>query len=70
MRLVREKMVERVEAHGGLPGQVEGMSDTCRAHQAIEPYRGFRVLLELYSVGEAPAESVVPAAGDAPDLLL
>ncbi|MDO9711138.1 hypothetical protein [Paracraurococcus lichenis] len=69
MQLARQKMTARVEEHGGLPAQVEGMPGTCRAHQSSELYRSFRTLLERYSEGDAPAEAVLPAACDAADIL-
>ncbi|MBK1662349.1 hypothetical protein [Paracraurococcus ruber] len=68
-RKARERMTEMVEARGGLPDRLEGMGGTCRALQDSAPYREFRALLERYSEGGVPAEAVIPAACDAPDIL-
>jgi hypothetical protein len=66
---VRAKMTAMIEENGGLPRELAGMSTTCHAQQASEPYRQFRTLLERYAEGAVPAEAVIPAACDAPDIM-
>jgi hypothetical protein len=70
MALVREKMAAMIEANGGLPRELAGMSTTCHRQQASEPYRAFRALLERYAAGGVAAEAVIPAACDAADIML
>jgi hypothetical protein len=65
----RERLAQMIEAHGGLPARLEGMTGTCHAQQASAGYRRLRALLERYAAGDAPAEAVIPAACDAPDIL-
>lgn len=65
----RERMATMIEANGGLPRELAGMSTTCHAQQASGPYRQFRALLERYAEGAVPAEAVIPAACDAADIM-
>jgi hypothetical protein len=69
MALVRDKMAAMIEANGGLPRELAGMSTTCHGQQASESYRAFRALLERYAAGGVAAEAVIPAACDAADIL-
>jgi hypothetical protein len=62
-------MERLVEANGGLPPRLEGMSTTCHAMQASDDYRRFRGRLEQYAQGEVPADAVIPAPCDATDLV-
>jgi hypothetical protein len=66
---VRERMQRLIEDNGGMPRELAGMSTTCHEQQASEAYRNFRALLERYQAGGAPAESVIPAACDAADVM-
>lgn len=66
---IRERMQRLVEETGGLPRELPGMTGTCHAQQASEPYRRFRELLDRYAEGDVPAESVIPAACDAADIM-
>ena len=66
---VRRTMERLVEANGGLPTRLEGMSTTCHAMQASDEYRNFRGRLERYAQGEMPADAVIPAPCDAADLV-
>ena len=65
-RAMLQAMIER---EGGLPLRLEGMAETCHARQASEPYRALRTRLEAYAEGALPAEAILPAACDAPDIL-
>ncbi len=64
----RDMMDNMIEKHGGLPVQLEGMSTTCHAQQASDDYKRFRSLLDQYAQGSLPAEAVIAAPCDAPDL--
>ena len=64
----RDAMNSMIESHGGLPMQLEGMSTTCHAQQASDDYKRFRGLLDRYAQGKLPAEAVIPAPCDAPEL--
>ena len=64
----RDKMDAMIEEHGGLPIRLQGMSTTCHAQQASDDYKRFRSLLEQYAQGSLPAEAVIAAPCDAPDL--
>ena len=64
----RDAMEKMIEEHGGLPMQLDGMSTTCHAQQASDDYRQFRGRLDQYSQGSLPAEAVIAAPCDAPDL--
>lgn len=66
---VRRTLAALVEREGGLPRQLTGMAETCHAQQASEAYRAFRGRLEAYDRGEVPAETILPAACDAGDIL-
>ena len=57
-----------IETRGGLPIQLEGMSMTCHAQQASDSYREFRGRLEQYAQGNLPAQAIIGAPCDAPDL--
>jgi hypothetical protein len=65
---VRRIMDRMIEANGGLPRQLEGMSTTCHAQQASDEYRRFRGQLEKYALGAIPADAIISAPCDAPDL--
>ena len=65
----RRLMNAMIEAQGGLPRQLAGMTETCHAQQASEPYRRLRAALEAYGAGALPAEAILPAACDAVDVL-
>ncbi len=64
----RDMMESMIEEHGGLPVQLDGMPMTCREQQASDGYKRFRSLLEQYAEGSLPAEAVIAAPCDAPDL--
>jgi len=64
----RNMMDSMIEEHGGLPIRLEGMSATCHAQQASDDYKRFRSLLDQYAQGSLPAEAVIAAPCDAPDL--
>ena len=65
----RRAMARMIEDRGGLPMQLDGMPLTCHEQQASEGYKRFRGLLDQYSQGNLPAEAVVTAPCDAPDLV-
>ncbi len=64
----RDAMASMIESHGGLPMQLDGMSMTCHEQQASDDYKRFRGLLDQYAQGGLPAEAVIAAPCDAPDL--
>lgn len=64
----RQMLDQLVESHGGLPMQLEGMPMTCHEQQTTDDYRKFRERLERYAQGDVPAEAVVTAPCDAPDI--
>ena len=64
----REAMESMIEQHGGLPVQLDGMPMTCHEQQASDGYKQFRSLLDRYAQGSLPAEAVIAAPCDAPDL--
>lgn len=66
---VRGIMERLVEANGGLPPRLDGMSTTCRQRQASEEYRRFRARLERYAEGSVAADAIIPAPCDAADVL-
>ncbi len=57
-----------IETHGGLPMQLDGMATTCHAQQAGDDYKQLRARLEQYSQGTLPAEAIIDAPCDAPDI--
>ncbi len=64
----RRMLDQLVESHGGLPMQLEGMPMTCHEQQMTDDYRKFRDRLAQYAHGDMPAEAVVTAPCDAPDI--
>lgn len=64
----RQTVEDLVESHGGLPVQLEGMSRTCHEQQADAGYRAFRGRLDQYAQGGLPAEAVIAAPCDAPEI--
>ena len=64
----RRMVEELVEAHGGLPMHLDGMPMTCHEQQADSGYRTFRERLDQYAQGGLPAEAVIPAPCDAPEI--
>ncbi len=64
----RQAMESMIEDHGGLPMQLDGMPLTCHEQQASDGYKRFRSLLDQYAQGSLPAEAVIAAPCDAPDL--
>jgi len=64
----REVMNSMIETHGGLPMQLDGMATTCHAQQAGDDYKQLRARLEQYSQGTLPAEAIIAAPCDAPDI--
>ncbi len=64
----RDMMDGMIEEHGGLPVQLDGMPMTCHEQQASDGYKRFRSLLEQYEQGSLPAEAVIAAPCDAPDI--
>ncbi len=64
----RDMMNSMIEDHGGLPMRLDGMSTTCHAQQASDDYKQFRSQLDQYAQGSLPAEAVIAAPCDAPDL--
>jgi hypothetical protein len=64
----RDAMESMIEQHGGLPMQLDGMPMTCHEQQASDGYKQFRSLLEQYAQGSLPAEAVIAAPCDAPDI--
>jgi hypothetical protein len=64
----RQAMESMIEDHGGLPMQLDGMPLTCHEQQASDGYKRFRSLLDQYAQGSLPAEAVIAAPCDAPDI--
>jgi hypothetical protein len=67
--LARRRITGMIEANGGLPRELAGMTQTCHAQQASAEYRAFRALLERHAEGSVPADAVIPAACDAADIM-
>lgn len=65
---MRDKMDVMIAEHGGLPMQLDGMPMTCHEQQASDGYKRFHSLLEQYAEGGVPAEAVITAPCDAPDI--
>jgi hypothetical protein len=57
-----------IEANGGLPVRLDGMTRTCREQQDSAEYRQMRSVLDQYGRGEAPAAAVIGAPCDAASL--
>ena len=64
----RQMVQNMIDSNGGLPMRLEGMSMTCHEQQASDDYRQFRDRLDQYSQGGLPAEAVIAAPCDAPDI--
>ncbi len=64
----RRMVEEMVETHGGLPMRLDGMSMTCHEQQADGEYRSLRERLDQYAQGGLPAEAVITAPCDAPEI--
>ena len=64
----RRAMASMIEDRGGLPMQLDGMPLTCHEQQASDGYKRFRGLLDQYAQGTLPAEAIIAAPCDAPDL--
>lgn len=64
----RQMMEEMVETRGGLPMRLDGMSTTCHGQQADSGYRSFRERLDQYARGDLPAEAIIAAPCDAPEI--
>ncbi len=57
-----------VDACGGLPMHLNGMPMTCHEQQADSGYRSFRERLDQHARGDLPAEAVIAAPCDAPEI--
>ena len=64
----RRMIAEMVEARGGLPMHLDGMAMTCHEQQADADYRKLRERLDRYAWGDLPAEAVITAPCDAPEI--
>lgn len=64
----RKMVEEMIETRGGLPMHLDGMSMTCHEQQADTGYRSFRERLDQYGRGDLPAEAVIAAPCDAPEI--
>ena len=64
----RRMLEEMVEAHGGLPMHLDGAPMTCHEQQADNSYRMFRERLDQYAQGSLPAEAVIAATCNAPEI--
>lgn len=64
----RKMVEEMIETRGGLPMHLDGMSMTCHEQQADTGYRGFRERLDQYGRGDLPAEAIIAAPCDAPEI--
>ncbi len=64
----RRTISEMVETHGGLPMRLDGMAMTCHEQQADGGYRRLRERLDQYARGDLPAEAVIAAPCDAPEI--
>ena len=64
----RRMITEMVETHGGLPMRLDGMAMTCHEQQADGDYRRLRERLDQYARGDLPAEAVIAAPCDAPEI--
>jgi hypothetical protein len=64
----RQMVEEMIETHGGLPMHLDGMPMTCHEQQADSGYRQFRERLDQYAHGDLPAEAVIAAPCDAPEI--
>lgn len=64
----RQAMESMIESRGGLPMRLDGMSMTCHEQQASGDYQRFRSQLDQYAQGALPADAVIAAPCDAPDL--
>lgn len=64
----RKMVEEMVETHGGLPMRLDGMPMTCHEQQADSNYRTFRERLDQYARGDMPADAVIVAPCDAPEI--
>ena len=64
----RRMIADMVETHGGLPMRLDGMAMTCHEQQADGNYRKLRERLDQYARGDLPAEAVIVAPCDAPEI--
>lgn len=64
----RRMITEMVETRGGLPMRLDGMAMTCHEQQADGDYRRLRERLDQYARGDLPAEAVIAAPCDAPEI--
>ena len=58
----RDKLIEE---HGGLPVQLEGMTNTCHEQRSSPAYVALRDKLERYRQGEIGIDAVIPEPCDA-----
>ncbi len=65
---VRDWVESLIETRGGLPIRLDGMSMTCHAQRASDDYRELRDRLEQYAQGKLPAQAIIAAPCDAPDI--
>ena len=63
-----EKSRRMIAAHGGLPMHLDGMAMTCHEQQANRDCRKFRERLDQCARGDLPAEAVITAPCNAPEI--
>lgn len=63
-----EIMAKLIEANGGLPVRLEGMTRTCREQRDSPEYRAVRSGLDDYAAGKAGADRVVGQPCDAAEI--
>ena len=61
----RELMAKVVDANGGLPERLPGMTQTCHEQLSSPAVTQLRSTLQKYAAGEITATAVLPAACDA-----
>ena len=65
---IRRTMEDLIESRGGLPVQLDGMSMTCRQQQTSTDYQLLRARLDAYAEARLPADGIITAPCDAPDM--
>lgn len=58
-----------VDKNGGLPVQLEGMSNTCHEQRNTEAFQHLTEALRQYGGGQRGIDAVIPAKCDDPDIL-
>ena len=64
-----DMMAKLIEDTGGLPVRLDGMTRTCREQRDSADYRAVRARVDDFAAGKTGADSVVPQACDAAEVV-